>query len=183
MTGSSAGCERCCHHRVKTREFKTMDFKTHAHSDAYEKTREFLYSIFGETGVSVIDDLFALQEGSAFVYIRVFPVGTSSAGVEVFSYVVADVGVTEELMRHLLTYNLRLTFGGLGLAIAEDGKGSVVLRHAILGDKMDREELYASVSAIASVADELDDQLVAAFGGRTALDEIQYRERPRYSER
>jgi hypothetical protein len=163
----------------KTREFKMMDFKTHAHRAAYEKTREFLYAIFGETGVNVIDDLFALQEGSAFVYIRVFPVGTSSAGVEVFSYVVADVGVTEELMRHLLAHNLRLTFGGLGLAIAEDGRGSVVLRHAILGDKMDREELYASVSAIASVADEIDDQLVAAFGGSTALDEIQYRERRR----
>ena len=154
-----------------------MDFKTPAHKDAYEKTRGFLYSIFGETGVNVIDDMFTLQEGSAFVYIRAFPVGSSSAAVEVFSYVVADVTVTEGLMRHLLTYNLRLTFGGLGLSIGKDGKGSVLLRHAILGDKMDREELYASVSSIASVADELDDQLVADFGGHTALDEIQCSER------
>lgn len=154
-----------------------MELKTRAQKDAHEKTRRFLYSIFGETGVDMIDDMFVLQEGSAFVYIRVFPVNESSAGVEVFSYLVADLAVTEELMRHLLAYNLRLTFGGLGLAIAEDGRGSVVLRHAILGDKMDREELYASVSAIASVADELDDQLAATFGGSTALDKIQYRKR------
>jgi hypothetical protein len=160
-----------------TIEFKTMELKTRAQKDAHEKTRRFLYSIFGETGVDMIDDMFVLQEGSAFVYIRVFPVNESSAGVEVFSYLVADLAVTEELMRHLLAYNLRLTFGGLGLAIAEDGRGSVVLRHAILGDKMDREELYASVSAIASVADELDDQLAATFGGSTALDKIQYRKR------
>jgi len=154
-----------------------MEFKTHAHKDAYEKTREYLYCIFGETGVSTVDDMFALQEGSAFVYIRAFPVGASSAGVEVFSYVVADVTVTEGLMRHLLTYNLRLTFGGLALSIGEGGRGSVLLRHAILGDKMDREELYASVSAIASTADELDDQLVAAFGGRTALAQLESRDR------
>jgi hypothetical protein len=160
-----------------TIEFKTMELKTRAQKDAHEKTRRFLYSIFGETGVDMIDDMFVLQEGSAFVYIRVIPVNESSAGVEVFSYLVADLAVTEELMRHLLAYNLRLTFGGLGLAIAEDGRGSVVLRHAILGDKMDREELYASVSAIASVADELDDQLAATFGGSTALDKIQYRKR------
>jgi hypothetical protein len=160
-----------------TIEFKTMELKTRAQKDAHEKTRRFLYSIFGETGVDMIDDMFVLQEGSAFVYIRVFPVNESSAGVEVFSYLVADLAVTEELMRHLLAYNLRLTFGGLGLAIAEDGRGSVVLRHAILGDKMDREELYASVSAIASVADELDNQLAATFGGSTALDKIQYRKR------
>jgi hypothetical protein len=37
---------------------------------------------------------------------------------------------------------------------------------------MDREELYASVSAIARVADDLDEQIVAAFGGRTALDKL-----------
>jgi hypothetical protein len=37
---------------------------------------------------------------------------------------------------------------------------------------MDREELYGSVSAIANVADDLDDQIVTAFGGRTALDKL-----------
>ena len=153
-----------------------MEFKTPAHKDAYEKTRGFLYSIFGETGVKVIDDMFTLQEGSAFVYIKVFPVGASSAGIEVFSYVVADVPVTEALMRHLLSYNLRLTFGGLGLCIGGDDKGSVLLRHAILGDKMDREELYASVSAIARVADEIDDKLVGMFGGNTALGKLMSRD-------
>jgi len=152
--------------------FAAMEFKTEAQRKVYEKTREFLYSTFGDTGLTTVDDAFALQEGSAFVYVRVFPIGASSAAVEIFSYVVVGLEVTEQLMRRLLTYNLRLTFGSFGLSIGEDAKGSVILMHRILGDKMDPEELYASVSAIAGVADDFDDQLVAAFGGRTALGEM-----------
>jgi T3SS (YopN, CesT) and YbjN peptide-binding chaperone 1 len=149
-----------------------MEFKTDAHRVAYEKTRDFLHTLFGEVNVKTMDDTFVLQEGSTFVYIRTFPIGDKKSGVEIFSYVVVDVEVTEELMRYLLTYNLRLMLGAFGLSSGEDEKGRVLLTHTILGDRMDREELYASVSAIARVADDLDDQIVAAFGGRTALDKL-----------
>jgi hypothetical protein len=47
-----------------------------------------------------------------------------------------------------------------------------VLSHTILGDGMDRVELYASVAAIARAADDMDDQIVATFGGKTALDKL-----------
>jgi hypothetical protein len=43
---------------------------------------------------------------------------------------------------------------------------------------MEREELYGSVSAIARVADEIDEQIVAMFGGSTALDKLMSKERP-----
>jgi hypothetical protein len=149
-----------------------MEFKTEAHKRVYQKTRDYLYALFGEVNVKVIDDTFVLQEGSTFVYVRTFPIGEKRSGVEVFSYVVVDVEVTEQLMRYLLTYNLRLILGAFGLARGEGGKGTVLLTHTILGDWMDREELYASVSAIARVADDVDDQIVTAFGGQTALDKI-----------
>jgi hypothetical protein len=149
-----------------------MEFKSEAHKKVYEKTEDFLHTLFGEINVKAIDDTFVLQEGSTFVYIRTFPIGEKKSGVEIFSYVVVDIDVTEDLMRHLLTYNLRLMLGAFGLSIGEDGKGTVLLTHTILGDSMDREELYASVSAIARVADDLDDQIVTAFGGKTALDKM-----------
>ena len=149
-----------------------MEFKTEAHKKVYEKTRDLLHTLFGEVNVRQIDDTFTMQEGSTFVYARTFPIGEKKAGVEVFSYVVVDVEVTEDLMRYLLTYNLKLILGGFGLAIGEDGRASVLLTHTILGDAMDREELYASVSAIARVADDLDDQIVSAFGGTTALGKL-----------
>ena len=149
-----------------------MEFKTEAHKQAYDKARDYLHALFGEVNVTQMDDTFALQEGSTFVYLRTFPIGEKQAGVEVFSYVVIDVAVTEALMRYLLTYNLRLMFGGFGLALDDAGKGAVVLTHTILGNGMDRVELYASVSAIARVADDLDDKIVAQFGGQTALDKL-----------
>ncbi|HLG16917.1 MAG TPA: hypothetical protein VJH03_20795 [Blastocatellia bacterium] len=149
-----------------------MEFKTDAQQKVYEKTRDHLYTLFGEVNVKALGDTFVMQEGSTFVYARVFPIGDKRAGVEIFSYVVVDLDVTEEMMRFLLTYNLRLILGGFGLSIGEDGKGTVMLTHTILGDSMEREELYASVSAIARVADEIDDQLVAKFGGQTALGKL-----------
>jgi type III secretion system-like peptide-binding chaperone len=149
-----------------------MEFKTEAHRKTYEKSREYLYSLFGEVNIKVMDDTLVLQEGSTFVYVRTFPIGEKKTGVEVFAYVVVDVEVTEQLMRYLLTYNLQLIMGAFGLARAEGNKGTVLLTHTILGDSMGREELYASVSAIAKVADDLDDQIVAAFGGQTALDKL-----------
>ncbi|MCI0485957.1 MAG: YbjN domain-containing protein [Blastocatellia bacterium] len=149
-----------------------MEFKTEAQKEAHEKTRDHLNALFGEVNVKIMDDTFVLQEGSTFVYARTFPIGDRKAGVEVFSYVVVDVEITEELMRYLLTYNLKLILGAFGLSVGEDGKGTILLTHTILGDTMEREELYASLSAIAKVADDLDDRIVTAFGGRTALDKL-----------
>jgi hypothetical protein len=142
-----------------------MEFKTEAHKKAYEKTLGYLHTLFGEVNVKVTEGTLVLQEGSTFAYVRAFPIGEQKSGVEIFSYVVVDIDVTEDLMRYLLTYNLRLILGGFGLSIGDDGKGTVLLTHTILGDSMDREELYASVSAIARVADDLDDHIVKTFGG------------------
>jgi hypothetical protein len=149
-----------------------MVFKTEAHQKTHEKTRDYLHALFGEVNVKVMDDTLVLQEGSTFVYVRTLPIGEKKSGVEVFAYVVVDVEVTEELMRFLLTYNLRLILGAFGLARGEGDKGTVLLTHTILGDSMDRDELYGSVSAIARVADDLDDQIVKAFGGKTALGKL-----------
>lgn len=149
-----------------------MDFKTEAHKSVYQKTRDYLYTLFGEVNVKAIDEMFVLQEGSTFVYVRTFPIGEKKSGVEVFSYVVAEVEVTEQLMRYLLTYNLRLVLGAFGLDCGEESKGTVLLTHTILGDSMDREELYGSVTAVARLSDDMDDQIVMTFGGHTALDQL-----------
>jgi len=149
-----------------------MEFKTVAHQKAHERTRGYLHELFGEVNIKAMDDTLVLQEGSTFVYVRAFPIGEKRSGVEVFAYVVIDVEVTEQLMRYLLTYNLRLILGAFGLARAEGDKGTVLLTHTILGDSMNRDELYGSVSAIARVADDLDDEIVRAFGGKTALGKL-----------
>lgn len=146
-----------------------MNLQTDAQKKVYTKTRDYLFALFGEVNVTELDDSFVLQEGSTFVYVRALPVGAKQACVEIASHVVIDVEVTEALMRFLLTNNLKLTLGGFGLSLDEHGKGTVVLSHTILGETMTKEALFASVSAIARVADDLDDQIVETFGGKTAL--------------
>src|ERR1044072_8326119 len=102
-----------------------MEFKTEAHKKFYEKTRAFLFELFGEVNVTLVEDTFALQEGSTFVYIRVAVIGERQACVEIFSYVVVEIEVTEELMCYLLTYNLKLVLGAFGLSVDASGRGTV----------------------------------------------------------
>lgn len=149
-----------------------MEFRSESHRRAYFKARDYLSELFGEVNVTTVSGAFALQEGSTFVYVRTFPIGDDKAGVEIFAHVLSDVAVTEELTHYLLTYNLKLVLGGFGLSVGEGGKSSVLLTHTILGDSMDAGQLYASVTAIARVADSLDDQLVVRFGGKTAIRKL-----------
>src|SRR5262249_6509322 len=87
---------RRAHHRLSEAAFeraeqwlalpiRLMEFKSEAHKQAYDKTRDYLHALFGEVNVTVMSDTFALQEGSTFVYVRTFPIGDNKAGVEVFS--------------------------------------------------------------------------------------------------
>jgi len=156
----------------------TMEFRSEAHRTAYETTRDCLYKLFGDVNVRVADCSFVLEEGSALVYVRTFPIGHDRAGVEVFSYVLIDVVVTEQLMRFLLAYNLRLVIGAFGLIVHEDGKGEVLLTRTLLAEGLDSAELYSTVSAIARVADKLDDEMVKTFGGKTALGKLTERRPP-----
>ena len=146
-----------------------MEFNSERARRTSEKMRDFACSLFGEVNVKRLDGVLALQEGSTVVYLRVFPIGEKT-GVEVFSYVAVEVEATERLMRFLLAYNLKLMMGGFGLLLAEDGKATVLLTQTMLGETLSEEELYAAVSAIAGVADRLDDVIVEKFGGRTAID-------------
>jgi hypothetical protein len=155
-----------------------MEFKNASQQGVHDKTRDFLQTLFGEVAVKSIGDSFVLQEGSTFVYVRVLPVGETKTVVEVFSYVVVGVTLTAELLKFLLVHNLKLILGAFGVSVEPDGKGIIILSHSILGNSMDREELYGSVSAIARVADEIDEQIVAMFGGSTALDKLMSKERP-----
>jgi hypothetical protein len=154
-----------------------MEFKTAPHRQAYDKTRDCLHSIFGEVNVKRAGDSFVLQEGSTFVYVRPLPVGESKSVIEIFAYVAVDVTITEALLRFLLVNNPRLILGAFGLSVEADGRGTIVLSHSILGNSVDSDQLYGSVSAVARVADEIDEKIVEMFGGSTALDKLMTRER------
>ena len=74
--------------------------------------------------------------------------------------------MTPDLMYYLLRKNEDMRFGAFGI----DEEHDVFFEHSILGSTCDIEEFRASLLAVASIADGLDDEIKEQFGGLRAID-------------
>ena len=147
-----------------------MEFKTDAQRVCYEKIVSMMKELFGEfVDVRTDAPLILVTVGSALARTGIFPWGKHDAAIRTRSYVVADAEITPELTRYLLGENTRMNFGAFGI----DDDDAIIFEHTILGSRCDKEELKASVMAVVMVADQYDDEIVARWGGRRALDRIE----------
>jgi hypothetical protein len=144
-----------------------MEFAHKVHLDCYQKVSAFMKDLFGEQ-VHVRDDMpiLGLRMGSAFAQTGVWAWGEANAVVVTRAIVVREIELTPELMHYLLRKNDEMRFGGFGL----DSDGDIFFQHALVGTTCSKEELRASVLAVGQVADDLDDQIVARWGGRKAYE-------------
>ena len=127
--------------------------RTLGDSPAYQKVDERLYVV---------------RQGSAYVMVSVVPWGEDRAVVHCVAQLVAGATLTGEVAMKLLALNARLRFGAFGYV--RDG-GRITLSHALLGGAMlEPSSLLATVRDLAVLANEFDDQLVAAAGGRRMQD-------------
>lgn len=144
-----------------------MEFETDAQKQCFEKIGPLAKEIFGD--FAMISDerpVVVVAVGSAVAHVAIYPWGDDDTTICTRAYVVMDVELTADLMRHLLTENNTMRFGAFGI----DGDGDVFFEHSIVGSTCDREELKASVMAVISTADKADDEIVAKWGGRRAVD-------------
>lgn len=127
--------------------------KTLDHSNAFRKIDEKLYVV---------------KQGSAYVMINIVPLGAERAMVRCVAQMVKGVDIKGPLAIELMRLNGHLRFG----AFAFDPVEPVVLFiHSILGGTtLDPDELVATVSDVALIADEYDDKIVAKHGGATMGD-------------
>ena len=128
-----------------------------------EKTLE------GSPAFRKVDDrLYVVKQGSAFVMINIVPLDGERAMVRCVAQLVKGVELDAELALELMELNGQLRFG----AFAFEPKGSLILFiHSILGGTtLDPDELLATVSDVALIADEYDDKIVAGYGGATMRD-------------
>jgi hypothetical protein len=80
-----------------------------------------------------------------------------------------EVPVTGELAKHLLLEH-EYNFGSPSINIDDNGKtGTIVFRTMLIGDELDKEEIFTAMELIVNTADDIDDQLVKRFGGRTVI--------------
>ncbi len=134
------------------------------------KIRELIEGKLAE----MVDRYYTDEHGNYVVGIasaRVFVVPTwiesGATIIRVFAITNLDVPVTAELTSYLLQKNLEFVFGGFAL----DGKeGAVWFNHNLLGDFAHPEQLEATLGAVASTADQFDDEIKSRFGGRLYVE-------------
>ena len=116
----------------------------------------------------VDDSLYVIKQGSAYVMINVVPWGQDKAMLRATAQLVKGCRMTGELATQLLELNSHLRFG----AFAWDSQDNIVLfTHTILGGTtLDPDELVATLSDVALIADEYDDKLMQKYGGQRMLD-------------
>lgn len=143
-----------------------MSFETPAQKACFDRILPWMREIFGDflDGSPEGPDL-SVMVGSARLHTRVAPF-EQDAVIRSRAYVATEVPHDPGLHAWLLEQNERMVFGGFGL----DARGDVFLQHSLLGSTCDREELEASVLAVALLADLYDDEIVSRWGGRRALD-------------
>jgi hypothetical protein len=139
-------------------------------NDAEIETVAVIESTLGEHGSyrRVEDRLYVIKQGSSYVMINVVPWGEDKALVRCCAQLVKGVDMKGDLAVDLLKLNSQLRFG----AFAYDPVGNLVLFiHSILGGTtLDADELLATLTDVAIIADEYDDKIIEIYGGQTMHD-------------
>ncbi len=102
--------------------------------------------------------------GSTRVFVEVRPWRDPGGLVTVFAITNRDVPKSEQLYEYVASHSEEYVFGRLGIWSQQD-KAWVVFRHTLLGSTLDPAELEHAVAAVASVADDVDDEIKKRFGG------------------
>lgn len=114
------------------------------------------------------DSLYVIKQGSAYVMISVVPWGQNRAMLRCTSQLVKGVTIDGPLALQLLELNTHLRFGAFAWDPAEE---VVLFTHTMLGGTtLDPDELMATLSDVALIADEYDDKLMKKYGGQRMLD-------------
>lgn len=85
--------------------------------------------------------------------------------VRMFANLVWGLNDTPALHQYVAYHTNDFVFGHLALSKTDTGQVTVFLRHDLLGDYLDQDELKAAVVGLVTAADTLGDELVAMFGG------------------
>lgn len=117
-------------------------------------------------GVEIDDDGdLSIRYGSSRVFVRVHEFAEKSALAMVFSPMLSNVENTPELREFVAFAGADYVFGSFLLVEREGNKVDLLMKHNLLADNLEANELGYVVAGIASTCDELDSDLAARFGG------------------
>ncbi len=146
-----------------------MEFKNETQKNCYDKVLGMMKEMFGEQVMLHKEaPKMAVTVGSALAEVMIYPWSEDESIIVTFSYVVTGAEVVPELMHFLLQENNNLLFG----AFALDKDNDIVYSHSIIGSTCEKNELRASVMAVAKTADDYDNKIISRFGGQSAADRL-----------
>lgn len=145
-----------------------MGFEHEVHEETFLKVQEYLGELFDEPYHDRANDHFYVRYGTTVLEISVEPYGPEEAMVIIMSYCVQGVDLEENLLLGLLELNHQLTLGFFSLV-----ENDIFFSHSLFGQSLTARDLLRAITAVATIADEYDDRIVARFGGQTALERIQ----------
>ena len=131
-------------------------FESPVHQETFNKLREYLGELFEEPYHDPENDHFYVRYGSTVLEISVEPYGADETMVVIMSYCVQDVELDEELMAGLLELNHEMACGHFSL-VGND----IFFAHSVFGSSLDPRDLLRAITAVATVADDYDDRIVA----------------------
>lgn len=144
-------------------------------NDAEKATISVIEDTLSEHGSyrQVEERLYVIKQGSTYVMINVVPWAEDKALVRCCAQLARGVDMCEELAIDLLHLNSQLRFGAFAY---EPSERVVLFLHSILGGHtMDSDELLATLTDVALIADEYDDQIIEFYGGQTMHDLLEDR--------
>jgi hypothetical protein len=145
-----------------------MGFEHEIHEETFNKVEEYLGELFEEPYHDPDNDHFYVRYGSTVLEISVEPYGPEEAVVIIMSYCVQGVELEEALLLGLLELNHQMTLGFFSVVDTD-----IFFSHSMFGASLTARDLLRAITAVASIADDYDDRIVARFGGQTALERIQ----------
>jgi hypothetical protein len=109
------------------------------------------------------DGDFVVRHGSSVTYVRPMEWAADQTIVRIQSIINVGMRVDAELTKFLATENGKLVFGAFAL---NEEKPAIAFGHTLLGDFLQRKELEMAIAAVATTAEEYDDQIKERFGGK-----------------
>jgi len=145
-----------------------MKFDTEVHQQTFDAVREYIDELIDEPYYEEESGHFYGRYGSTVLEIGVNSYGPAEAVVNITAYCAQGVEVDDSLMEGLLGLNHTLPMGAFSLVGTD-----VFFSHSLFGRALTPSSFLGAVAAVATVADDYDDRIVAEYGGETALERIE----------
>lgn len=153
---------------------RTKEFHTECQEDVYRLVKSCLDELVDEHFDDADHCDFYLKYGSTVLEISIDPYEDDNAVIEILAFCVQGAERTFELMSELLRLNAEVPLGAFSM-VGQD----IFFSHSILGRRLQPEQFIASLDSVASISDLYDEQLVAKYGGETALERLRSGSRKR----